>query len=857
MNEESSGNGTTHAKYRSKFGEQAQRFPQRIRRCFMTGKQCIFCGPQTADSEADAQGRPEGEKTGRPLSVFVIMPFKPNLDTFYEWSLKRFLCEGLNIIDSDVYIRRADEFRDIGYVMCEKICRRIQEADLVVVDLSVDNPNVMYEMGIAVGLHKAILILCNKRDKPRLTEELLASVGIKDKDGHGADFQIVEYPSVGYLSAEDNDPVEMASRVPLASRKAEIKIVPLIVRQAAKPEREDQPRTQDGIPRDGGGQDRQQDSESEDSRRQDIDVTFSEAVRGAVGVAVTAISEAKSKSPALQEAVKILGDDGIERLGKITEENEVPILDAGKPRPFKDVVRSVDSAFACIIDLAGENSQSYFWLGYCHARGINAIPVYRELVTKKTKSHDTPPIAAEARAPADNRYRKKEKVDHVIAFDIRALWYIRFDPKKVKELAGSLRATLEELIAKDIPKLQRNIFWERLTRRPKIHIYTGAVHHEELRREVVGDWDQRTVSELVRYLSAGEESIVPELERPVYSPGTIASKLQESWDHQTCLEAYVDLVKTELEDHSAIIVASADVNSFTEVVLAHAYGVPQVCFHDPAKVDITHTEKRKIVVALKGWKRQNSDNESKLDAGLVEDNGGPSRSSKTETDDDCAAVGQATTEDRPVKEAPVIPTFFSRPGREENLDEGNRGFLVNNNPEPLQAHYQSQDDVSPDDEEGFHLLSHLVVMQNPFYRHNSDAIIVLLNGVSGPGTFGLAEVLTGGESMEKALVAEILLREINEAWAEREDKEREGRFGVECIIDVKIKPQAKKRIGVSPGDEKAVDERLEDTRMQTPAASKTPEQAVHEKFYDLREVVGWKKYEDDNLMDKNPRAFLM
>lgn len=775
MSTKQSENLSKQSQFFKKFGKKGHRISQRIRRCFMTGKQCIFSVPQIVDNDVDKELGTEAQERDKKLSVFVIMPFQPNLDTFYEWSLKRYLRDGLGIEDADVQIRRADEFRDIGYVMCEKICRRIQGADLIVVDLSIKNPNVMYEMGIAVGLYKPLLVLCNQENLHDLDDRFLRSIGLRDEQ---EGFRIIEYPGVGYLEPETNNPVHAAGRVRLMPRKEEMKIVPLLIA-------------------DNSSQvaDRHND--------EDIPVKFSEALRGAVGVAMTEIAETKARLQSLGEALRILGDDGIKKLGKLTEKDEIVIVDKdSKPMQFKEVAKSVDSAFTCLLDLAGENPHSYFWLGYCHARGINAIPISRDFFS--------------------DGGTEKHGLNHSIAFDIRALWYIRFEPDKVRELSLALRAALEELITKDIPKQQRNIFWERLTRHPRIHIYTGAVHHEILNREVVGDWDQRTVSELVRYLSSGEESVVPELERPIYSPGTIKDKLKQKqdWVSNRSLTSYIDLIKRELEDKNCIIVASADVNALTEVVLAHAYGVEDACFKDPKKHKIPQNKRRKIVVALKGWKK----NKDKKNKGM--------------------------NEEYKKSEVTMISTFFSRSGREENLDKGKRGFLVNDNKVPIQKSYKSQDDVSPTDK-GFSLLSHLLVMQNPFWKKNRDAIIVLLDGVSGPGTFGLAEVLTGGRSSEKAIVSERLLGEFNSKWAPRE-ADNDCRFGIEGIMEVKIQPQKR-----WPEDRSEVEEMEDVGKIEGAKNLKDSKRAVRDKFHDLREVVEWDFYRNQELMEDNPRDFQM
>jgi len=113
-------------------------FPSHMRRCFMTGKQCTesHAGRSSYRQHKEEGG---GDCDSSDVSIFVAMPFRSNLKTFYDWSLKPFLCDSLGIPEDR--IRRADEFRNVGYVTCEKICRRIQEASLIVLDISVPNAN--------------------------------------------------------------------------------------------------------------------------------------------------------------------------------------------------------------------------------------------------------------------------------------------------------------------------------------------------------------------------------------------------------------------------------------------------------------------------------------------------------------------------------------------------------------------------------------------------------------------------------------------------------------------------------------------------------------------------------------------
>jgi len=779
------------ARFRQRFTREGQEFPRRIRRCFMTGKQCIFGGHHADAGQDKAQGQPQEAAQGEdqaPFSIFVIMPFRPNLDTFYEWSLKRYLRDSFAIEEPEKNIRRADEFRDIGYVMCEKICRRIQEAELVVVDLSTKNPNVMYEMGLAIGLHKPLLPICNEADKDRMIPAFEAAIGLKPDD-------VLFYPNVGYLDPAANNPDRAVTRVNLAPRQATMRIRPLVVA-----DRQPQSVTPPQPERLG-------------ESLGDIKLRFRETLRAAVGVAVADIGGSLPDKPAdLQEAWRILQDGKkVAELQTLTEEGDVELVDKeGKPAAFREVAAEVDSAFTCMVDLAGENPHSYFWLGYCHARGINAIPIYRDvgnaLVNDGGLKTDVPPWDGTDGLPQQ----------HVIAFDIRALWYIHFKAQEARELADRIRSALEELIAKDIPRQQRNIFWERLTRHPMVHIYTGAVHHDRLQREVVGDWDQRTVSELVRYLSSAEEAVVPELERPIYSPGTIKEKLKGGWKDPDSLNEYVRLVERELRDKNCVIVASADVSPLTEIVLAQAYELQSKRFSDAAETNLEPADEQKIVVALKGWRSDAADT-----------TGGPSK----------ATHGKAQS----------IPTFFSRSGKAEGVEENNRGFVVDNR--IIQRPYKSQDEVEEDE---FRLLSHFALMRNPFSSANKDTLIVLLNGVSGPGTFALAEVLTGGRSTKTAVSSEKLLAEINRVWmeAEAEGKRLDKSCGVEGIIEVRIQPRKPST------DESPADDGTPDSESDHDAPSRR--QSVDDKFFDKREVVEWESLKQEGanrLASGNPRQF--
>jgi len=683
----------------------------RMRRCFMTGKDCIY-RPAEADTAA-------GETK---LTAFVVMPYKPNLDTVYEWSLKPYLEK------KDLNVERADQFSKMGYVVCEHICRRIQDADIVAVDLSVDNTNCFYELGLAVGLGKHLLVLCDDAAYDKVPHHW-AALGITS---------VLRYPNVGFIGDAGEPLDQFVEPVPLESRTLEMRIVSILVDE---PPIAPQPADPQGIP-----------------------ISFTQAVHAAVGVGISRMEGNRAKRPALDAALEALGEDPLRRLKNCHEERNVVLLQRHGGGPtFAEAGGKINSAFACIIDLLDEHPLSYFWLGYCHARGINAIPIDR-----------------------GSGHQGAATEDHMLAFNIRALWYMQYREDRPAGLADALGNVVEELIIKDVPSQQRRIFWERLTRKPQVHIYTGAVHHDRLGREVVGDWDLRTVSELVRHLSSTAESAVPRLEEPIYAPEEIDPNLD-------LLTQYTQMVADELAGKNCLVVASSDVNPITEVVLARASRSKrdwqQYCFSAWAdgKKSATGT-----VVALKG-------------------------------EDTDASAGTRR--------------HFSLPTH-DGLNAKHRGFLLDGE-QVIQREYKSQNDPKPE----FSVLSHLMVVQNPFSLPPHDDIIVLLNGVSGPGTFGVAELLTGGTTDEKGRDAEKLLRVLNKTWDDMRPG-REGFGGIEAFVEVMIKP------GPTQGSP-AVGEGEEQAAAPTAASGQQPRM----KLSDDRQVVSWCLVEESTeLPRQNPRS---
>jgi hypothetical protein len=133
-----------------------------------------------------------------------------------------------------------------------------------------------------------------------------------------------------------------------------------------------------------------------------------------------------------------------------------------------------------------------------------------------------------------------------------------------------------------------------------------------------------------------------------------------------------------------------------------------------------------------------------------------------------------------------------------------------------------------------------MVLKNPFSPENSEDIIVLLDGVSGPGTFGLAEALTGGITAEKGTQSELFLKDLNQAWQDAPNAR-----GIEAFIKVQVAPSS------SPSGD---DGHPPDGAANESRADKSRVRALAERLSDDRIVAGWELCDAiEEVESANPR----
>jgi hypothetical protein len=86
----------------------------------------------------------------RPPFCFVVMPFRAELNYFYLY-IQRYLSE-----KHGLRVERGDH-RVLTKALMDKVRDQIVEADLILADVSSNNPNVFYEIGLAHAFGKPVI----------------------------------------------------------------------------------------------------------------------------------------------------------------------------------------------------------------------------------------------------------------------------------------------------------------------------------------------------------------------------------------------------------------------------------------------------------------------------------------------------------------------------------------------------------------------------------------------------------------------------------------------------------------------------------------------------------------------------
>ena len=600
---------------------------RRLDPCFMTGKGCVY----TEQIDNIIGYRKEERRNGngkKEFRGFSIMPFRPNTKTFHRNCLLKYFEANFpeENPNGSIKLDTAEEVRRPGIVICEGICKRIQESDFITCDISQPNPNVFYELGLAYGIGQKIVVMHQSKS------EFGKNISIKFKD-LGCNCYV--YDDLSPIYPENlNDKKYVWKNDETKVDPNQLKI--LLFNQL------DETKTT---------------SEIDSKVKGDIDLDFQAHVNSVVGIAINDIVK----------SLEVNNKNNIptKHLGIINQLNVCENLK--KDLTYPDVRNKIDSAYCIIIRSGAEcDIMSYFWLGYGHSKGKNVIPVnVLEDETKDVKD---------------------------LAFDIRAQRHMFFFDNNPEKFEKELRVSLTHMVNSDFKEWSRKKFWDKmLGKRGEVSIFTGALHIDSFEREMIGDWDLRAASELTSYFAQAQYRA--KIESPIYSP--------EYKNNSTYLSEYIQKLKKNIENKTCIIIASPDVNPLTEIMLGHIYKVPDeklFCNSNEKSLE-TYNKAIKVIKEKKSEVQPEKDeNEKKL------------------------------------------KRFFYE---ERFSDKNRRGFEGR----PLSGgSILSEEFISQTfDPKDFEVLGNLIIAKNP---RTKGKYIIILNGISGPATFALTHVITGGITKE-------------------------------------------------------------------------------------------------------------
>jgi hypothetical protein len=98
---------------------------------------------------------PDSPETGPKPFVLVLMPFKKEFNDTYEYGIKG------AAQDVGAFAERVDE-QIFQEGILDRIFNQINKAEVIVADMTGQNPNVFYEVGYAHALNKVVVLLTQK-----------------------------------------------------------------------------------------------------------------------------------------------------------------------------------------------------------------------------------------------------------------------------------------------------------------------------------------------------------------------------------------------------------------------------------------------------------------------------------------------------------------------------------------------------------------------------------------------------------------------------------------------------------------------------------------------------------------------
>lgn len=487
-------------------------------RCFMSHKECDHFPP-----------KPELVSN----NVFMISPFGYPFDEIFKYGIRPEIVEirGMNI-------HRADLALQLGYVMCQRICRKIIESEYVVADLSVPNANVYYELGLSLSMKKKIICIANSHSNNDYRFNL---------SSHESYY--IEYNSINDLNPpkKETDHQEdlptrqhgeskpkQSQQTATATSQIELAIdSPYIIDE-----------TTYNIIRD----------RSEFFKNSNI-ISFENQNAQLPGLHKITLDNIKNTNMDLEESqgVKDYTNNKIAviPLKERLEEWKIDKCEVGKHMRIQDFIEQIKDAAICLIDttqyMNKVNPYIYFFLGLAHGFERVVIPITNSQLEIK------------------------------FPFDTRGLWHVFYNKEEElkAQLIQILPSIFEELESEKSKHIIKKI-WDPFAEIKDIQIFTCARNIDETigraKRTNIDKCDYKSVTDLTYFIAQAYPTAKVNSSEPQSKKDLPEI---ESLRNSREIDNFINDIGKTIELHGdCVIVGSADVNDYSEVSLARIHNVP-------------------------------------------------------------------------------------------------------------------------------------------------------------------------------------------------------------------------------------------------------------------------------------------
>lgn len=607
---------------------QEDTLPERrdiIHRCYMTGQRCVYA--------RDLLSR-------HASGGFSLSQFSADFNHIWEFNLKSWL---------DGKLKRADLVARTGYVMCSRICYPIQEAKIIVADVTTGNLNVFYELGLACALRKRVLILRHERKTPEEVTKFLHTVGLS-----------------GRTHAYKSDDDDFSESRLLANCE------PVAHFRGATP-----------------GSDKVLVFSNENQ-----EYLWTAGKQGGVLSRATKISNFVKRalqhldaSSIAERCKSLLSERGDSERAVLPEhvQDYIGDLRNGISTSKLSMMASIAGADLVLVDTSLHDFETYFWLGLCHGLEKEVIPL-------SISDEDV-------KQPA-------------LPFDIRTLWHVGGSFDHPDPILSQLKQILTEIIAKRLgarATLDRDHFWRPIFEAPSLAFFLGTERSGQLEsKQVVGEWDLRTIQEINSFVLRGQSNSDVVIERPVF-------RKKEYADNERA--PFEQFVKKRMCNANCVVIGTPDVNPAAELILSALKG------KRPFSPWVQHGSNLATRISVPPDIRSGSG----IREGYV-----------------------AFKNYLQSRYDPGPSSFFVQ----FESKEPQRGFIYFDDEGKPKERYQStyvprdefpNADYSESGKLEWDLLGHVIVAPNPFASGypNTRLRVIMIMGIGGPATLGIAHFLTG------------------------------------------------------------------------------------------------------------------